>query len=158
MIQQAYWTDALPRPYSTSDRLRELSRLSADIPYTDKNLIKSVCPKKGVLNQVTQCFFSAICENLREQQITYYSPEHESYLIDLIKSLLEHARGYKRLTASQSLEQAIASNDRERAARAHSDSPRAKQQLNAVKKGTNKRGAKGESNSEGGKRNSRTKK
>jgi hypothetical protein len=61
-----------------------LSRLSADLPAEDKNLIKGICPKKGILNQLTQNLFHAIVTNLRANGVTYYSPEHEQYLVDLI--------------------------------------------------------------------------
>lgn len=77
---------ALPLPYGRMDQLGacKLSRLSADIPAKDKNLIKGVCPKRGILNQITQNFFDSICQNLRNNGITYYSPEHEQYLVELV--------------------------------------------------------------------------
>lgn len=74
----------LPTPYESADPIRELSRLSADIPFADKDLIKHICPKKGILNLLTQNFFHAICQNLRKNNITYYSPDNEHYLTQLI--------------------------------------------------------------------------
>ena len=74
----------LPLPYGKMDQSGDLSRLSADIPAKDKDLIKSICPKKGILNQLTQNIFFSIVNNLRSNGITYYSPEHESYLCALV--------------------------------------------------------------------------
>jgi len=79
-----YHHQDLPIPYDSCDRDRELSRLSADIPYPDKQLIRGICPKQGILNQLTQNFFHALCTNLRKNGITYYSPDHERYFIQLI--------------------------------------------------------------------------
>ena len=79
-----YHHQDLPIPYDHCDRDRELSRLSADIPYEDKNLIRGICPKQGILNQLTQNIFASICKNLRKHGITYYAPDHERYFIQLI--------------------------------------------------------------------------
>lgn len=79
-----YHHQDLPLPYDHLDRDRDLSRLSADISYTDKALIRGICPKQGILNQLTQCFFNAICNNLRKNGHTYYAPDHERYFIQLI--------------------------------------------------------------------------
>lgn len=95
------FTQGLPRPYDHLDEVRDLSRLSADIPAVDKDLIKHICPKRGILNQITQNIFHSLCENLRKQNITYYSPENEQYLIDTI------LRG---CTAIESAEQATPRN------------------------------------------------
>lgn len=75
---------ALPLPHGPMSQNGDLSRLSADIPARDKNLIKGVCPKRGILNQLTQNLFLAITNNLRKNGITYYSPDHEQYFIALI--------------------------------------------------------------------------
>ena len=74
----------LPLPYQHLDQNRDLSRLSADIPYEDKNLIKGICPKKGILNQLTQNLFASICHNLRKNGLTHYSPDNEQQFIALI--------------------------------------------------------------------------
>ena len=79
-----YHHQDLPIPYDSCNRDRELSRLSADIPYRDKQLIRGICPKQGILNQLTQNFFHALCSNLRNNGITYYAPDHERYFIQLI--------------------------------------------------------------------------
>ena len=79
-----HFDDRLPLPYLHLDSVRDLSRLSADISVQDKNLIKHVCPKKGILNQITQNLFASIAKHLRQNGITYYSPEHEAYLVRLI--------------------------------------------------------------------------
>jgi hypothetical protein len=63
---------------------RNMSRLSADISYEDKNLIKLVCPKRGILNQITQLFFSSICNELKQNGITHYSPDNEQRFVELI--------------------------------------------------------------------------
>lgn len=76
---------SLPLLYGKMDPGGKLSRLSADIPQENKNLIKSVCPKQGILNQLTQNIFHAITNNLRKNGITYYSPSHEDYFIALIR-------------------------------------------------------------------------
>lgn len=77
---------ALPLPYGPMDAngAALLSRMSADIPAVDKNLIKGVCPKKGILNQLVQNIFHSLVTNLRNNGITYYSPAHESYLVALV--------------------------------------------------------------------------
>jgi len=77
---------ALPLPYGPMDAKGAalLSRTSADIPAKDKNLIKSICPKSGILNQIVQNVFFSITNNLRKNGITYYSPDHEQYLVDLL--------------------------------------------------------------------------
>lgn len=77
----------LPQPYLNCDPDREMSRLSADITYKDKALIKLVCPKKGIFMQMTQIFFSRICEELRSQNITHYTPENEQRFLAIIVRL-----------------------------------------------------------------------
>lgn len=79
-----YHHQDLPLPYDHLNRDRDLSRLSADISYVDKELIRGICPKQGILNQLTQVIFSSICTNLRNNGITYYSPDHERYFIQLL--------------------------------------------------------------------------
>jgi hypothetical protein len=74
----------LPLPYDHLDVVRDLSRLSADISYSDKALIKGVCPKKGILNQITQNFFASLCHNLRKNGLTHYSPHNEQQFIELV--------------------------------------------------------------------------
>jgi hypothetical protein len=83
-MQVPHHHNKLPLLYGKMDQSGNFSRLSADIPAKDKNLIKSVCPKQGILNQLTQNLFHAITTNLRINGITYYSPEHEDYFIALI--------------------------------------------------------------------------
>ncbi len=119
----AYWTDALPRPYADKDKTRELSRLSADIPYSDKNLISSVCPKRGILNQITQVFFAALCANLRTHNIHHYEPEYESYFVQLINSADDHIRQHRRRTASELVDQALAPDDGAGTTGPHSGTP-----------------------------------
>lgn len=74
----------LPLPYAHLDPVRDLSRLSADISYADKALIKNICPKRGILNQIAQNVYSSICNNLRNHGITHYSPQHELQFIELV--------------------------------------------------------------------------
>jgi len=84
---EANFHQDLDRPYQPLylDFDHNMSRLSADISYADKKLIKMVCPKKGILNQITQLFFESICRELREHNITHYSPQNEQHFIQLIK-------------------------------------------------------------------------
>lgn len=84
---QANFHQDLDQPYRPLyiDFDRQMSRLSADISYEDKHLIKMVCPKKGILNQITQLFFESICRELKQNGITHYSPANERKFIELIR-------------------------------------------------------------------------
>jgi len=75
----------LRTPYTGLNRDTELSRLSADIAFIDKHLIKTVCPVNGLLMQMTQLFFASVCHELRTKNITHYTPENESELINIIR-------------------------------------------------------------------------
>lgn len=81
---------ALPQPYSGLNQDRDLSRLSADIPYADKELIKVVCPKKGVLMQMTQVFFHTIVSEMKRLNITHYTPENENEFIAIIVGITQY--------------------------------------------------------------------
>lgn len=87
-----YYHQALPQPYEHLHQVRELSRLSADVSYVDIGLIKSICPKKGIINQLTQIFISTLANKLREENITCYTPKNESRLIELITSVSDFGR------------------------------------------------------------------
>lgn len=86
MTSNFYHQDlALPYQPLYLDFDKHMSRLSADIPYADKDLIKLVCPKRGILNQLTQLFFSSVCEEMKQSGLTYYSPENEQAFIAIIR-------------------------------------------------------------------------
>lgn len=81
---------SLPQPYAGLNQDRDLSRLSADIPYADKELIKSVCPKKGVLMQMTQVFFHTIVTEMKRLNLTHYTPENENEFIAIIVGITQY--------------------------------------------------------------------
>lgn len=130
---------SLPQPYSSLDPDRDLSNLSALISYADKNLIKSICPKKGILNQITQNFFSSLTNQLRKHGITYYSPEHERFFVDLV------TRG---CAAFEPAGETSARYVLGRIASAHTGTPGSLQQPGDAQGPIDKREASGESTSE----------
>lgn len=99
----------LKLPYHSLDRVTELSRLSADIAYIDKSLIKAVSPCMGLFNQMTQLYFAAIAHELRELNITHYTLENEQRLITIIR----------RRTATITNRKTSARHVRDRIKRAH---------------------------------------
>lgn len=102
MSDTNHYHQALPRPYSDPKFERDLSNCTAWVPKRDKDLIRHVCPKRGILNQLVQNLFASIVTNLRDQNITYYSPQNEQYLIRVI------LRG---CTAIESTQQTVAGYD-----------------------------------------------
>lgn len=82
----------LDLPYRNFDPVRGLSRLSSDVSYEDKALIKDVCPKKGVIMQITQIFIARLCNQLRSENITSYTPANEQRFIDIVNSITDFNR------------------------------------------------------------------
>lgn len=87
-----HYHQGLPLPYKNVDPIRGLSRLSSDISYEDIALIKKVCPKKGVIMQVAQIFFSTLANHLRNNNLTYYTPENEQEFINIVNGITEYGR------------------------------------------------------------------
>jgi len=86
-MSSTHFHQLLPQPYRELDQIKELSRLSADIPYSDKELIKLVCPKKGILMQITQVFFHRLCEEMRLNNLTHYTPQNEQHFIAIVNDI-----------------------------------------------------------------------
>ena len=106
----------LKRPYHIKglDPDKHMSRLSADIFVSDKKLIKLISPCMGLLQQMTQLFFASVANELRERNITYYTPENESRLINIIR----------RRTATLANRQTLARDVRGRVEATHSEAQR----------------------------------
>lgn len=128
-MSSTHFHQLLPQPYRELDQIRELSRLSADIPYSDKELIKLVCPKKGILMQITQVFFHRLCEEMRHQKLTHYTPENERQFITIINDITLNFSG--RQPAVEPTSKANARNERGGAKSSHPKPARSvKQQCN----------------------------
>lgn len=77
----------LPDPYrhlTKEQKELQLSRLSADISYEDKELLKLVFPLKGILNRLTQVFFHSLVEELKQNGITHYTPTNADLVCRII--------------------------------------------------------------------------
>ena len=77
----------LPNPYAhltSEQRDVLLSRLSADISYEDKELLRRIFPAKGLFNRLTQIFFHSIVTELKQNGITTYTPDNADAAARLI--------------------------------------------------------------------------
>ena len=110
----------LPQAYKGLDPEKHLSHLSSTIWIEDKKLIKHVCPTMGLFQQMSQLFFASIANELRNRNITHYTPENEHKLISIIR----------RRTATITNRQAVTRHVRGRVADTHEEIKRAVQQFN----------------------------
>lgn len=77
----------LPNPYrhlNAEQRDAQLSRLSADVSYEDKEYIRRIFPAKGLFNRTVQIFFHSIVTELKANGITTYTPENADFAARLI--------------------------------------------------------------------------
>lgn len=82
----------LPSPYAGLDPVRDLSRLSADISYTDIRYLKHICPEKGLLNRMAQCFFASVAAEARHLNLNYYTPATANELQRIIADRCDFTR------------------------------------------------------------------
>jgi hypothetical protein len=78
------WLDHFPNPYASLARWRDMSQLSANVAIADLKLIKSVCPQHGLTVRMIQVFVAGIAQELRERNITHYTPENAQQLIAIV--------------------------------------------------------------------------
>lgn len=79
-----YYFDRIPDPYAKLDRVRDLSRLSVDVSYTDKHFLKTLCPEKGLFNRMIAAFFASVAQEARESNLRHYDPQQSTELIRII--------------------------------------------------------------------------
>jgi hypothetical protein len=110
----------LPNPYRhIKNKERELSRLSADVSYEDKDFLHLIYPAKGLFNRLTQIFFHSIVEECKAHGITTYTPANADFVARLIA---------RRCTVAQPTGQVNSGHDPGRTPQPRHDAPRGFQQ------------------------------
>lgn len=69
---------------NAEQREANLSRLSADISYEDKEFLRRLYPARGLFNRLTQIFFHSLIEELKQNGITTYTPENADAVARII--------------------------------------------------------------------------
>lgn len=84
--------DQLPDPCAGLCPIKETMQHSARVSLADITLIKNICPEKGLFTRMSQLFYHSIAEELRELNITHYTPENVELIITIIKDRLVSRR------------------------------------------------------------------
>ena len=96
------------RHMNAEQRETNLSRLSADISYEDKEFVRRIFPAKGLFNRLTQIFFHSLVEELKAKNITTYTPENADEFARIINRRCTFTGG---CAASPTVGQTDARND-----------------------------------------------
>lgn len=111
------WLDHFPNPYANLARWRDMSQLSANVSIADLKLIKTICPQHGLIVRMVQVFVAGIAQELRDRNITYYTPENAQQLIAIIAT---RSRG---CPTTEPLRKGLQFDVARRAARLRGESP-----------------------------------
>lgn len=75
----------IKNPYADTEEPDELVRVSAMIPRSELALIKSVHPTRGVVQAIINSMFFALIEDMKNNNISYYTPDNERFLIENVR-------------------------------------------------------------------------
>lgn len=74
----------LTNPFKDHDQ-DYLNKVSGRILPEIKTQISAICPDRGIHQIIISHFYSAIAAELKERNITFYTPENEQLLHDIIR-------------------------------------------------------------------------
>jgi hypothetical protein len=77
-------TSGLMNPYA-GQPVVNLQTMSALIEPHDLNILKSVSPSKGILQNTVRMYIYALARELEDEGITFYSKENEQRLHDIVR-------------------------------------------------------------------------